>query len=150
MPWAPDTPYYFEGILWKRKFRLKNGGEIHWGGRRWRRLLLSREDMQRLFGGRETDNSANKKLKGLSKNDSDKELIHEAISAIYDLAEAQGIKPPNLREIIKPVQQWLSKHRGATAPGLWIQEFAADNRYNSRRGKLGVRASLRPVSKLQI
>jgi hypothetical protein len=107
--------------------------------------------MQRLFGGAaETDNNANKKLKGLSKNDSDKELIHEAISAIYDLAKAQGIKPPNLCEIIKPVQQWLWKHRGATAPGSWIQEFAADKRYNLSRGKLGVRTPLRPVSELQI
>jgi hypothetical protein len=34
MPLAPDTLYFFEGILWRRKFRLKNGGEIHWGGRR--------------------------------------------------------------------------------------------------------------------
>jgi hypothetical protein len=152
MPLAPDEPYYFEGILWKRKFRHQNGGEIHWGGRRWRKLLLSRKDMQRLFGSAETDNNANKELRQLSKNYRGKKLMHEAISAIYRLAKEQGVRPPNLREISKLAPKWLTKHKGVTAKSSWIEELAANTRYSSRRGKPGVTVAgrARPVSELEI
>src|SRR5262249_47487428 len=99
--WVPDKPQNFIGVLRRRKVRLQNGGEIHWGGRRWRKLLLSREDMQRLFSSTGADNAASKDLGRLSKNAQGIEAIHEAISAVYDLADAQGVKPPNVREMRK-------------------------------------------------
>jgi hypothetical protein len=152
--WAvpPDKPKYFVGELRRRKVRFQNGGEIHWGGRRWRKLLLSREDMQRLFGGMGSATSSIKKFLPLSNNPQGIEVMHEAISAVYELAQEQRVRPPNLREIIKPVQRWLEKHRGVSAKGSWIAELAADERYNSRRGKPGVKVKgrLRPVSELQI
>jgi hypothetical protein len=147
--WVPNNPNSLG--LYKRKFRLENGGEIHWGGRRWRKLLLSRKDMQRLFGDAGTNNGVKQEPRQLSYNDPGKEILREAISAIYGLAEEQEVKPPNLREIAKPVQQWLEKHKGVTAPGSWIEEQATDSRYKPRRGKPGARVrGLRPVSDLQI
>jgi hypothetical protein len=148
----PDKPKYFVGELRMEKVRFENGGEIDWGDGRWRKLLLSREDMQRLFGGAESATSSIKKLRQISKNPQGIEVMHEAISAVYELAQEQRVRPPNLREIIKPVQRWLEKHRGVSAKGSWIAELAADERYNSRRGKPGVwvKGHLRPVSELQI
>jgi hypothetical protein len=150
--WMEDTPQNFIGVVRKGKVRFQNGGEIHWGGRRWRKLLLSREDMQRLFGGVESATSSIKKLRPLSNNLQGREVMHEAISAIYELASEQGVKAPNLREIPKLAQKWLAKHKGAAAAGSWIGELAADPRYNSCRGKPGAKVSahLRPVSDLQI
>jgi hypothetical protein len=150
--WAPDTPQYFIGQLRKGKVRLQNGGEIHWGGRRWRKLLLSREDMRRIFASATSDNTENRKLRQLSNNAEGKEVMHEAISAIFELAEEQGVKPPNTIEMRKLALRWLEKHGGVTARALWIEELAADPRYNSRRRKPGVtvKGTLLPVSKLQI
>jgi hypothetical protein len=151
-----DKPINFIRVLRRAKPRLQNGGEILCGhplypGRsRWRKLLLSREDMHRVFGSAGSASISVKKLSALSNNARGIELMHEAISAVYDLAQEQGVKSPNLREIIKPVQKWLEKHGGLSAKGSWIQNLAADARY--KRGKAGVRVRerLRPVSELQI
>jgi hypothetical protein len=153
-----DKPQNFMGVLRRPKVRLQNGGEILCGhplkpGRsRWRKLLLSREDMQHLFGGAGSATSSIKKLRPLPNNPRGIEAIHEAISAVYDLAQEQGVRPPNLRKIIKPAQEWLEKHKEVSAKGSWIEELAADERYNSRRGKPGVRvgARLRPLADLRI
>jgi hypothetical protein len=153
-----DKPQNSIGVLRKPKMRLQNGGEIFCGhplepGRyRWRKLLLSHEDMQRLFGSAGGTTSSIKKLRPLSNNPQGIEAIHKAISAVYDLAQEQGVRPPNLREIIKPVQEWLKKKKGASAKGSWIEELASDERYKLHRGKPGARvgAHLRPLSDLQI
>jgi hypothetical protein len=153
-----DKPQNFIGVLRRPKLRLQNGGEIlcghplHPGRSLWRKLLLSREDMQRLFGSAGIAPTSIKKLRPLANNPRSVEAIHEAISAVYDLAQEQKVRPPNLREIIKPVQEWLKKHKDVSAKGSWIENLAADERYKSRRGKPGVRvgASLRPLSDLQI
>jgi hypothetical protein len=153
MLWTPDDPSYFVPALRKRKLRFDNGGEIHWGDRRWRMLLLSREDMRRIFDSiAASDSAPTKELQRLWKNEQGVQTIHEAILAVYNLAEEQGVKPPNVREIRGLVQRWLAKYRNATAPRLWIEERAADPRYHSRRGKPGVtlKGRLRPASELEI
>ena len=45
MLWTPDEPISFVGHIRKKGFLPKNGGQIHWGRRYWRTLLLSRDDM---------------------------------------------------------------------------------------------------------
>jgi hypothetical protein len=152
MLWWPDKPVYVINALRSQTVRLENGGEIDWGEGRWRKLLLSRQDMHRIFVSAGTDSNSTTELRRLSKNSPGLEIMHEAISAIYDLAKQQGVKPPNVREIPELVQKWLAKHKGVTAPRSWIKGLAAEARYNTRRGKSGARVegSLRPVSKLQI
>jgi hypothetical protein len=150
-----DKPQNFIGVLRRPKVRLQNGGEILCGhplepGRsRWRKLLLSREDMRRIVASARSDNA---ELRQLSNNAQGKEAMHEAISAIFDLASEQGVKSPNIVEMRNLASRWLEKHRGVTARASWIEELAADPRYNSRRGKPGVtvQGRLLPVSKLQI
>jgi hypothetical protein len=148
MLWTPDDPFLFIGYGRKKTFRLENGGEIHWRGRRWRKLLLSREDMG-IFANGGPDN---KTIKQLSLNDEGKKAIHEAIMAVYDLATQQGIKPPNKVEMRKLAQRWLEERRSVTAKALWIEQLLADARYNSRRGKAGatIKGCLLPVSQLRI
>ena len=149
MAWIPDKPENYP--LRKRKMRLENGGEINWGRRRWRKLLLFREDMTRLFTV-DSNSNATKSLRSLWKNEEGKREVHEAISAVYDPAEEQRIKPPNKVEMRKLAQRWLEKHRGASVHGAWIEELAADPQYNARRGKPGatVKGLLLPVSELKI
>ena len=62
--------------------------------------------------------------------------IHKAITAAYDTAEAKSEKPPNLREIIKPVQVILCG-QDYTASGRQIQKLAETSQYQSRRRKPG-------------
>jgi len=148
--WIPSKPEDFP--LRKRRVRLQNGGEIHWGRRRWRALLLLREDMKRLFSKASDDSGSTKALQRISNNERGKQIMHEAISAIYDLAETQGVKPPNIVEVRKLAPRWLEKHKDIAVHTSWIEKLAADPRYQGRRGKSGVtlKGRLRPVSELQI
>jgi hypothetical protein len=63
--------------------------------------------------------------------------IHKAIKEAYDGAEAIGDKPPNLKEIIRPVQDLLQKNR-YEASGRRIQALASDPQHDGRRRKPGV------------
>jgi hypothetical protein len=49
--------------------------------------------------------------------------IKRAIKAVYDVADAAGEKPPNIREIIDPVKAWL-KMKGYSASNRQIQNLA--------------------------
>jgi hypothetical protein len=62
--------------------------------------------------------------------------IHEAISAVYDKAELERSKPPNIRELIKPVQRKLLAD-GYEASGRRIQEIAGATKHRNRRRKPG-------------
>jgi hypothetical protein len=150
--WPPDNPSYFVGELRKRRLRLDNGGEIHWGGRRYRKLLVAREDMQRIFGRAGAEHAPVTEFQPLSKNEPGMQAIHEAISAVFELAKEQEVKPPNVREMRELAQRWLERYRCVTAPAQWIEEAAGDLQYESRRGKPGktVRGGLRPISELKI
>ena len=88
----------------------------------------------------------------LRNNERGRALIHEAIRAVYELAESQGVKAPNVREVIKPVQKWLCKHKRCNAAGSLIEELAGGEPYGSFRRKPGapVRGTLRPVDDLEI
>jgi hypothetical protein len=91
-------------------------------------------------------------VKTLGANSKGRALIHEAIVAVFSLAKEQSVKPPNVIEIIKPVNNWLRKHRHSAAPGNLIQTMAGEERYDDHRGKRGVtvQGRLRPVSDLEI
>jgi hypothetical protein len=63
--------------------------------------------------------------------------IHKTISEVYDNAERVGLKAPNIREIVAPVQKKLSAE-GYTATGRRIQQLAENDAYKSRRRKPGI------------
>lgn len=64
------------------------------------------------------------------------EKIHEAIIAVYDAAEVTGEKPPNIKEIVEPVQKKL-RAVGYSASGRHIETLAGEDRHKSRRRKPG-------------
>jgi hypothetical protein len=77
--------------------------------------------------------------------------IHETISAIYDYAAAQGMKPPDLHDIAKHVLPRLNRE-GLTATGVRIQTLAGDKFHEGRRRAIGARiyGSLLPFSDPEI
>jgi hypothetical protein len=62
----------------------------------------------------------------------------EAIRAEYRKAEESGNKPPNIKEIVPPVQAALQAE-GYKASGKRIQEFASDNEFKRKRLQPGKR-----------
>jgi hypothetical protein len=62
--------------------------------------------------------------------------IHRAIGQAYDDATAAKQKPPNVKEIVAPVQAILAKD-AFEAPGNRIQDLARDPRHADRRRKPG-------------
>ena len=64
--------------------------------------------------------------------------IHETISAIYDYAVAQRMKPPNIHDIAKHVLRRLELE-GLTATLVRIQDHAGAQRHADRRRKQGHR-----------
>ena len=62
--------------------------------------------------------------------------IHQEITAVYDQAEADGEKPPNVNQVIKPVQARLLSTRHL-ASGRKIRELAGDQKHAARRWKPG-------------
>jgi hypothetical protein len=63
-------------------------------------------------------------------------LIHKTINQIYDEAEATGSKPPNVKEIVAPVQTKLQV-AGYEASGRRIQQLADADVYKKRRRRPG-------------
>jgi hypothetical protein len=64
--------------------------------------------------------------------------IHKAIQAVYDKAEAAKEKPPNVNEVIAPVQARLSA-AGYEASGRLIRDLAGERRHAVRRWPRGKR-----------
>jgi hypothetical protein len=58
--------------------------------------------------------------------------IDQVISSEYELAKQKGLKPPNLKEIIRPVQARL-RAEGYYASGRQIQKFAEAEKYRVLR-----------------
>ncbi len=68
--------------------------------------------------------------------------IDEAISAEYDCADAVGKKPPNLNELVAPVQKRL-RAQGFIVKKATIQGRAKDRQHAERRIGRGVRVNRR-------
>jgi hypothetical protein len=66
--------------------------------------------------------------------------IHQAITEVYDQAEAAGEKPPNVNEVIKPVQEKLHS-AGYHASGRQIRKLADNGEHALRRWGPGVTRS---------
>lgn len=62
--------------------------------------------------------------------------IKEAIRAVYDLARSNKQKPPNIKEIIEPVQNAL-RCKGFDTSGKHIQELAGAEEFKKQRRKPG-------------
>ena len=62
--------------------------------------------------------------------------IDRAIREVYDRREAGGQKPPNLNEIVGPVQDLL-RAEGCYSSGRHIQDLARGPEHKSRRRKAG-------------
>jgi hypothetical protein len=58
--------------------------------------------------------------------------IREAITAVYDKAGRDGQKPPNVRQIAKPVQEVLG-NQGFEASARHIEKLASENPFKARR-----------------
>jgi hypothetical protein len=63
-------------------------------------------------------------------------MIDTAISDAYSEAERAGQKPPNLKEIVAPVQTKLLA-QGHQASGRQIQKLAEAAKHKKRRRKVG-------------
>jgi len=63
-------------------------------------------------------------------------MIHNTISKVYDEAEREDLKPPNVKEIVAPVQKRLSV-QGYEASGRQIQRLADADKHKSRRRRPG-------------
>ena len=76
-----------------------------------------------------------------------KATINLAVQRAYDHADANQMKPPNVREIAAPVQKLLARE-GLVATDRAIQDVANGKQYRSRRRRLGSRLynSLLPFS----
>lgn len=62
--------------------------------------------------------------------------IHNAIQQAYDEAKAAGERPPNLKEIAKPVRKILNAN-GFDKSARKIEELAGDDRYKGLRRQPG-------------
>jgi hypothetical protein len=62
--------------------------------------------------------------------------IDEAINAEYNIAEQKGLKPPNVKEIVAPVQTRLHA-QGFNASGRQIQRVADADKHKRRRRQPG-------------
>jgi hypothetical protein len=62
--------------------------------------------------------------------------IDQAIAAEYDAAEMKSSKPPNIKEIVKPVLRRLSEV-GYIATGVQIERVAGADRHKKRRRPVG-------------
>ena len=74
--------------------------------------------------------------------------IHKAIAAVYDKTETAREKPPNVNEIIGPVQALL-RAAGHDASGRQIQNLAREAQHSKRRGKVG-KTHRQPKSKAAV
>lgn len=63
-------------------------------------------------------------------------IIHKTISEVYNESDKSGLKPPNVKELVAPVQTML-RDKGYQASGRHIQELAQDARHKRRRRKPG-------------
>jgi len=68
--------------------------------------------------------------------------IEAAITRVYDEAEKNKTKPPNINEVVGPVQTVL-KEAGKRASGKKIKELAGAEKHAKRRGPTGERVSKR-------
>ena len=75
-------------------------------------------------------------LSALSLQQAPEDTIHIEITAVYDEADKENEKPPNLNEITNPVQDKLRK-QGLDASANHIRNLAGDKRHKGRRRKPG-------------
>jgi hypothetical protein len=107
-----------------------------------RRLIVPESDFKRWFKGwvarivQDTDEAALQLESVKSLKAAPVAEIHEALGDVYDKAELERSKPPNIRELIKPVQRKLLAD-GYEASGRRIQEIAGATKHRDRRRKPG-------------
>lgn len=70
-----------------------------------------------------------------SKHSSEKD-VREAIDRVYELANEQNVKPPNVKEVVQPVQQLL-RDKGRQASGNTIIRIASEKHFQNRRREPG-------------
>jgi hypothetical protein len=63
-------------------------------------------------------------------------MINEAIKEEYDHAEKTGVKQPNVKQIVSPVQARLGA-KGFHASGNYIQQIADAPEHKARRRPRG-------------
>jgi hypothetical protein len=115
---------------------------------RWAELLIARADLDRLATSipqttRRVIAEWNNMVRGWSSTapansgplkPAAAQMIRDAIAAVYDGAEATGAPPPNINEVVEPVQEKL-RARGRSASKAVIQGIAQE--YKARRRPRG-------------
>jgi hypothetical protein len=67
--------------------------------------------------------------------------IEDAITAVYDIAEETKVKPPNIKELVKPVQSRLEALGYKPPSGRQIMKIAGAEKFAKRRGESGKRVN---------
>jgi hypothetical protein len=65
--------------------------------------------------------------------------IEDAITAVYDIAEETKVKPPNIKELVKPVQSRLKALGYKPPSGRLIMQIGGAEKFAKRRGESGKR-----------
>ena len=75
-------------------------------------------------------------------------MIESEVRRVYDIADKEGKKPPNIKEVAKPVQDLL-REKGYTTSAKQIQEIAESPEFAKRRWPPGetLKTGKRPPSK---
>jgi hypothetical protein len=148
--WSREPPQKGQGWLtaeinWRSGKVLDNDddgldaeGRAIWQPK-WRVLLIHRipvrDILQQLRSTRENAGSAS--TENISKMASEA-MIHDTIREVYDEAKKRPGKPPNVKEVVTPVQKILTE-KGFRASGRNIERLAGDPRYAADRLKPGER-----------
>src|SRR5262249_38403493 len=83
------------------------------------------------FWKRANDDAASLNLKSASKP-----MIENEVRRVYDIADKEGKKPPNIKEVAKPVQDLL-RGNGYKASAAQIQKIAQRPEFAKRRRSPG-------------
>jgi hypothetical protein len=67
--------------------------------------------------------------------------IEDAITWVYDEAEKAGDKPPNIKQLAKPVRARLKALGYKPPSGRQVMEFGAAEKFAKRRGESGKRVT---------
>src|SRR5262245_45484500 len=107
------------------------------------RLIAVRGLPYPTFWKRTNDAATSLKLKPASEP-----MIEDKVGRVYDIADKEGKKPPNIREVAKPAQDLL-RGDGYKASAKQIQEIAERPEFAKRRRSTGktLKSEKRPRSK---
>jgi hypothetical protein len=119
----PSLEYYQEWSPGFHAMKLTQGEFFRW--------IVVRGFPYPTFWKRTNDDATSLTLKSAS----ERRMI-DAVRRVYDIADKEGKKPPNIREVARPVQDLL-RGNGYKASAKQIQEIAERPEFTKRRRATG-------------